>query len=98
MPPVPTVSVIFFCEIGDLQVLQVAPRELNVSHDLDLAISSLTNLNNIPKITNAAVNLNLVVEKFFEGRDVEDLIRGRLRSVDDELKNTVTKLVLKVST
>ena len=54
-------------------------------HHLDLALSLLANLNGVAQVPDAAVYLDLVVEEFLKGRDIEDLVRGGLRSVDDEL-------------
>ena len=53
--------------------------------DLDLAITDLLDLDNIAEVANAAVNLDLVLEELLEGADVEDLVAGGLRSVNDEL-------------
>ena len=53
--------------------------------DLDLAITDLLDLNNVAEVANTAVDLDLVLEEFLEGADVEDLVAGGLRSVNDEL-------------
>lgn len=53
--------------------------------DLNLAITNLLDLDNIAEVANAAVNLDLVLEELLEGADVEDLVAGGLRSVNDEL-------------
>jgi hypothetical protein len=72
------------CE-RNVQVLQVAARELVVGNDLDLAIGRGGDDNVVAEVVGAAVNLDVVLEELLEGGDVEDLVAGRLRSVDDEL-------------
>jgi hypothetical protein len=67
------------------QVLEVSAGELLVSGDLDLAIANLLDLDGVTEIANTAVHLDLVLEELLEGADVEDLVAGGLRSVDDEL-------------
>jgi hypothetical protein len=69
----------------DVQVLEVAAREVVVGSDLDLAIARLLDDDIITQVVGAAVNLDVVLEELLEGGDVEDLVAGRLRSVDDEL-------------
>jgi hypothetical protein len=68
------------------EILEVAAREVVVGNDLDLAIGGLGDLDVVAKVADAALNLDLLVEKFFEGGDVEDLVACGLRSVDDELR------------
>jgi len=68
------------------QVLEVSSREVDVRNNLDLSIADLGDLHNITEVTNAAVDLDLVLEELLEGGDVEDLIACGLRSVDDELR------------
>ena len=68
-----------------VQVLEVSARELGVRNHLDLSIADLGDLNDITEVSNTAVDLNLVLEKLLEGGDVENLVAGWLRSVDDEL-------------
>jgi hypothetical protein len=70
----------------NVQVLQVAARELLVSNDLDLAVSLLADLDVVAEVSGAAFNLDAVVEELLEGLDVEDLIVDRLGAVDDELR------------
>ena len=70
----------------NVQVLQVAARELLVGNDLDLAISLLTDLDGVAEVAGAAVNLDAVMEELLEGLDVEDLVVDRLGAVDDELR------------
>ena len=70
-----------------IQVLEVATRELVVGNDLDLAVTLLRDLDGLAEVADAALNLDLLVEELLEGGDVEDLVRGGLRSVDDELQS-----------
>jgi len=56
-----------------------------VRNDLDLSVTNLGDLNGLTEVANTAVNLDLVLEELLEGGDVEDLVAGGLRSVDDEL-------------
>ena len=70
--------------VGYIQVLEVSARELGVCDNLDLSLALLGDLDGITKVSNAAVNLDLVLEELLEGRDVEDLVACGLRSVDDE--------------
>ena len=67
------------------QVFKISSRELCVCNDLNLSIADLGNLDDITKVSDTAVDLDLVLEELLEGGDVEDLVAGRLRSVDDEL-------------
>ena len=69
----------------DIQVLQVAARELLVRNDLDLAISLLGDLNRIAKVASAALDLDAVVKELLESLNVKDLVVDGLRAVDDEL-------------
>jgi hypothetical protein len=69
-----------------LQVLEISPRELGVRNDFNLALSLLRDLYSIAKVSDAAINLYLVLEELLESRDVEDLVAGGLRSVDDKLR------------
>jgi hypothetical protein len=72
------------CDL-DIQVLQVAARELLVRNDLNLSIALLRDLNGVAEVTRAALNLDAVVKELFESLDVEDLVVDGLRAVDDEL-------------
>jgi hypothetical protein len=69
-----------------LQVLEISPRELSVRNDLNLALSLLRDLYSIAKVSDAAINLYLVLEELLESGDIEDLVAGGLRSVDDKLR------------
>lgn len=53
--------------------------------DLDFPLTLLANLYGIAQITHAIVDLDLVVEELLESGNVEDLVRGGLGGVDDEL-------------
>lgn len=77
------------------QVLEVSSGELLVSNDLDLALALLGDLDHIAEVSDAAVNLDLVLEELLEGRDVEDLVRRRLGGVDDELLGDLGLLALR---
>jgi len=54
-------------------------------NNLDLPIANLGDLNNIAKVSNAAIDFDPILEELLEGGDVEDLIGGGLRGVDDKL-------------
>lgn len=43
-------------------------------NDLDFPLTLLADLYRIAQVTNAVVDLDLVVEKLLEGRNVEDLV------------------------
>ena len=53
--------------------------------NLNLSLANLRDLDGITEVSNTAVDLDLVLEELLEGGDVEDLVAGGLRSVDDEL-------------
>jgi hypothetical protein len=74
------------------QVLEVATRELIVGGDLDLAITDLLDDNVVTEVVGAAVDLDAVLEELLEGGDVEDLVAGGLRSVDDVLLGLLSRL------
>ena len=56
-----------------------------MSDNLDLAIANLGDNDLVAEVSNAALNLDAVVQELLKGRDVEDLVVGGLRSIDDEL-------------
>lgn len=58
--------------------------------DLNLSITDTLDLDLVTKVTDAVVNLDLVLEELLEGGDVEDLIGGWLGSVDDVLRIDVS--------
>ncbi len=72
-------------DLGDSQVLEVSSRELGVCGNLNLSIAEILDLHDIAEVPDTAVNLDLVLKELLERGDVEDLVAGRLRSVDDEL-------------
>lgn len=72
-------------EDGNIQVLQVASRELGVCDHDDLALTLLVDGDNVAEVTGAAVDLDLVMQELLERSDIEDLVGGRLGSIDDEL-------------
>ena len=61
-----------------------------MGNDLNLSITLLGNLDDVSKVTGAAVDLDAVMEELLEGLDVEDLFVDGLRAVDDELFRTDT--------
>ena len=71
--------------LGHSQVFQVSPGELGVCNDFDLPFTLLANLDRVAQISYAIVDLDLVVQELLKGRNVEDLVRGGLGGVDDEL-------------
>jgi len=54
-------------------------------NDLDLPVSLLANGNRIAQVAHAIIDLDFIVEEFLKGSDVEDLVRGRLGGIDNEL-------------
>jgi len=54
-------------------------------NNLDLPIANLGDLNNIAKVSNAAIDFDPILEELLKGGDVEDLIGSGLRGVDDKL-------------
>ena len=56
-------------------------------NNLDLPIANRLDLHDIAEVSDAAVDLDLVLQELLEGRDVEDLVAGGLRGVDDELSS-----------
>jgi len=58
-----------------------------VRHDLDLAVALLADLDGFAEVIGAPINLDAVVQELFERGHVEDLVRRRLRGVDDELRD-----------
>lgn len=71
--------------MGNVQVLEVSAREFDVCNDLDLSIANLGDLDGITEVSDTSINLDLILEELLESGDVEDLVAGRLGSVDDEL-------------
>jgi len=56
-----------------------------VGGDLDLALTLLLDNNVVAEVVGAALNLDAVLEELLEGGDIEDLVAGRLRSINDVL-------------
>ena len=65
-----------------------------MGNDLNLAITDLGDLDGLAEVADAALNLDLLGEELLEGRDVEDLVAGGLRSVDNELLGDLGGLAL----
>jgi hypothetical protein len=84
------VSVISTLFIENSQVLEISPGELRVRNDLNFPLSLLRDLYNIAEVANTAIDLDLVLQELFKGRDVEDFVAGRLRCVNDELTCSVS--------
>jgi hypothetical protein len=70
---------------NNVQVLQVATAELLVGDNLDLALASLGDLDEVTEVSGAALDLDAVVEELLKGGGVEDLVVDGLRAVDDVL-------------
>lgn len=70
----------------NVQVLEVTTRELVVGNDLDLALTLLLDNDVVAQVVGAALDLDAVLEELLEGSDVEDLVAGRLRSINDVLQ------------
>jgi hypothetical protein len=68
------------------QVLQVSTREWNVGHHLDLAITNLRDVDGVAQVTDAAIDLDLVMEELFESGQIKDLVADRLGAVDGVLE------------
>lgn len=73
----------------DLQVLEVATREGDVSDNLDFALTNLGDDNIVTEVADTALDLDAVVEKLLKGGDIEDLVARGLRSVDDVLQESM---------
>jgi hypothetical protein len=71
---------------ANVQVLEVTTGELVVGGDLDLALTLLLDNNVVAEVVGAALNLDAVLEELLEGGDIEDLVAGRLRSINDVLQ------------
>lgn len=54
-------------------------------NDLDLAVALLLDDDGVAKVADAALDLYPLLEELGEGADVENLVVGGLRGVDDEL-------------
>lgn len=69
----------------NLQVFQISSGELGVSDDNNFSITLLGDLDGVTKVSNTAINLDLIVEELLERADVENFVGGGLGCVDDEL-------------
>jgi hypothetical protein len=69
----------------NVQVLEVTTGEIDVCNNLDLSLTDLGDLYGLAKVSDTAINLNLILEELLERGDIEDLVGGWLGSVDDEL-------------
>jgi len=56
-----------------------------VGDNLDLALASLGDLDEVAEVSGTALDLDTVVEKLLKGGGVEDLVVDGLRAVDDVL-------------
>ena len=56
-----------------------------MGNNLDPALANLGDHDVLTEVADAALDLDAVVEELLEGRDIEDLVASRLRSVDNEL-------------
>ena len=54
-------------------------------HDLDLAIADLGDVDRVAEAPHTALNLDPIMQEFFKGREVENIIADRLGAVDDVL-------------
>ena len=72
--------------ILNVQVLEVATRELLVGNDLDLSIGLLGDGDSVAEVSGAAINLDAVMQELLEGLNVENFVVHGLRTVDDELQ------------
>ena len=63
-------------------------------HHLDLPIPRAIDLHDLAQIADPVVHLDLVVQELLKRGDVEDLVRGRLRRVDDELLRDLAALLV----
>lgn len=57
-----------------------------MGNDLDLALALLLDDDVVAEVVGAALDLDALLEELFERGDVENLVGGGLRSVDDELQ------------
>lgn len=69
----------------DLQILEVSARELSVCNNLNLPITNILDRNNIAQVSYPTIDLNLILKELLEGGDIEDLVGGWLRGIDDVL-------------
>lgn len=58
-----------------------------MADNLDLSISNLRDRNLVAQVTGSALNLDLLVQEFLEGGQIEDLVAYGLRAVDGVLSD-----------
>ena len=71
-----------------VQVLEVPSGERNVGGDDDLALTLLRDHDGVAQVTDAVIDLDLLVQELLESVDIEDLVVGRLGSIDGELSKS----------
>lgn len=81
-------------KLKNLQVLEVTAGKLIVGNDLNLAIANLGDLDGLAEVANTALDLDPLVQELLKSGNVEDLVRGGLGSVDDELLGDLGALAL----
>jgi hypothetical protein len=67
------------------QILDVSFRQVDARVDGHGLVAITSNLDAVPELSGASVDLDAVVEEFLEGGTVENAVTGRFREVDDEL-------------
>lgn len=60
-----------------------------MSDDNNFSIALLGDLDRVTKVSNTAINLDLIVEELLERADVENFVGGGLGCVDDELSTEI---------
>lgn len=65
-----------------------------MGNDLDLAVTLLGDLDRVAQVADATLDLDLLVQELLKGRDIEDLVAGGLRSVDDKLLGSLGRFAL----
>lgn len=65
-----------------------------MGNDLNLPFTLLANLDRVAQVAYAVVDLDLVMQELLKGGNVEDLVRGRLGGVDDELWRRTARLAI----
>ena len=56
----------------------------------DFPITLLRYLNDVSEVSNAAINLDLVVEEFLELTDIEDFVAGWTGGIDYKLPRSIS--------
>lgn len=64
-----------------------------MGNDLDLAVGGGGDLDDLAEVAGATLDLDLLVQELLEGGDIEDLVGGRSRSVDNELLGDLRALL-----